>query len=104
MNYNDWLESVPESITNDAVWRMQVYQQALFMGELAWFDVTKLMQDRRTLRLADQLYRSVGSISANIAEGYSRSSLKDQARFYDGPWFCSRNLGLVLQRPKHPGL
>jgi len=53
MNYNDWLESVPESITNDAVWRMQVYQQALFMGELAWFDVTKFMQDRRTLRLAD---------------------------------------------------
>jgi four helix bundle protein len=33
--------------------------------------------------LADQLYRSVGSISANIAEGYSRQSGKDQARFYE---------------------
>ena len=70
-------------ITNDAVWKMVVYQQALFLGELSWFDVTKLMQDRRTLRLADQLYRSTGSISANIAEGYSRSSKKDQARFYE---------------------
>lgn len=33
--------------------------------------------------LADQLYRSVGSISANLAEGYSKSSGKDRARFYE---------------------
>jgi four helix bundle protein len=53
------------------------------LGELAWFDVCKLVQDRRTIRLSDQLYRSAGSISANIAEGYSRASKKDQARFYE---------------------
>jgi four helix bundle protein len=29
------------------------------------------------------LYRSAGSISANISEGYSRASKKDQARFYE---------------------
>jgi four helix bundle protein len=33
--------------------------------------------------LADQLYRATGSISANISEGYSRASGKDQARFYE---------------------
>ena len=33
--------------------------------------------------LADQLYRAVGSIGANIAEGYSRGSRKDRARFYE---------------------
>jgi four helix bundle protein len=33
--------------------------------------------------LSDQLYRALGSISANIAEGYSRNSSKDQARFYE---------------------
>jgi four helix bundle protein len=41
------------------------------------------MQDRRTLGLSDQLYRAVGSISANYSEGYSRSSHKDQVRFYE---------------------
>ena len=83
MNYNDWLGAVPESIPNDAVWKMVVYKQALFLGELSWFDVTKLMQDRRRRRVADPLYRSTGSISVNIAEGYSRSSKKDQARYYE---------------------
>jgi four helix bundle protein len=29
-----------------------------------------------------KLYRAIGSVSANIAEGYSRRSGKDQARFY----------------------
>lgn len=44
--------------------------------------MTKLLSDRRTLRLSDQLYRSLGSISTNISEGYSRGSGKDRARFY----------------------
>jgi four helix bundle protein len=33
--------------------------------------------------LSDQLYRALGSVGANIAEGYSRNSGKDQARFYE---------------------
>jgi hypothetical protein len=41
MTYDDWLESVPPEITNDALWQMTVYRQALFLGELAWFDVCK---------------------------------------------------------------
>jgi len=41
------------------------------------------MKDRRTLGLSDQLYRSLGSISANLAEGYSRGTGKDRAHFYE---------------------
>jgi four helix bundle protein len=83
MKFQEWLESVPKEITDDALWRMEVYRISLFAGELAWHDVTKLMHDRRTLKLSDQLFAAVGSVSANIAEGYSRSSHKDQARFYE---------------------
>ena len=83
MNYKDWLKIVPQEITDDTLWRMEVYRISLFVGDIAWRDVTKLMQDRRTLDLSDQLYSAVGSISSNIAEGYSRSSHKDQARFYE---------------------
>jgi four helix bundle protein len=83
MNYTDWLKIVPKEITGDTLWRMEVYRMALFAADVAWRDVTKLMQDRRTLELSNQLYSAVGSISSNIAEGYSRSSHKDQARFYE---------------------
>jgi four helix bundle protein len=83
MNYPDWLLTVPTEITADPLWQMVLYRQALFLGELAWFDVSRLAQDRRTLEIADQLYRAIGSISANIAEGYSKASGKDQARFYE---------------------
>ena len=83
MNYQEWVGSVPEMITSDVLWKLQVYRLALFSTDAGWNDVTKLLQDRRTLALADQLYRALGSISANIAEGYSRDSQKERARFYE---------------------
>lgn len=83
MMYDEWIASVPLAIKNDSLWQMQLYRQALFLGEIAWFDASKLLQDRRTLRLSDQLYRATGKISSNIAEGYSKASGKDQARFYE---------------------
>jgi four helix bundle protein len=83
MTYEEWLASVPPEFTKDPLWRMEVYRLAVFAGDLAWHDVSKLIQDKRTVSLADQLYRSVGSIGANVAEGYSRRSGKDQARFYE---------------------
>jgi four helix bundle protein len=83
VNYEEWEQSVPSEITGDVLWKVQVYRLALFAAEIGWRDTTKLKQDRRTLALSDQLYRALGSISANIAEGYSRGSGKDRARFYD---------------------
>jgi four helix bundle protein len=83
MTYKEWLASVPSELTNDSLWTMEVYRLAVFLGDLAWHDVSQLAQDKRTVSLSDQLYRAVGSVIANIAEGYSRRSGKDQARFYE---------------------
>jgi len=76
-----WVADLPKTITDDPLWRTQVYRLALFLGDMCWSDVTKLHADKRTRELSDQLYRAVGSISANIAEGYSRNSGKAQAQF-----------------------
>ncbi len=83
MTYEEWLAAVPQELANDPLWRMEVYRLAVLAGDLAWHDVSKLVEDRRMIGLSDQLYRAVGSIGANIAEGYSRQSGKDQARFYE---------------------
>jgi four helix bundle protein len=83
MNYQLWEKDVPTEITGDLLWKMEAYRLALFACDLAWNGVTKLHQDGCAIRLSDQLYRAVGSMGANIAEGYSRSSGKERAHFYE---------------------
>ena len=83
MNYKEWERTVPETITGDSLWKMTAYRLALFLSDLGWRDTAKLMQDRRMIGLSDQLYRALGSVSANLAEGYSRGTGKDRARFYE---------------------
>jgi four helix bundle protein len=83
MNYTEWERGVPADIKGDGLWKMEVYRLALFMSDLSWIDVTRLVQDRRTVKLSDQLYSAVGSIGANVAEGHGRSSGKDRVRFYE---------------------
>ena len=82
-SFEAWLALVPAEITDDSLWKMKAYRLALFAADLGWQDVTKLMQDKRTQDLANQLYRALGSIGANLAEGYSRGTGRDRARFYE---------------------
>lgn len=56
---------------------------SLVLSDIGWKDVSGLVVDARTKSLSNQLYRAVGSISANIEEGYSKGSSKDRARFYE---------------------
>lgn len=82
-DYKEWEGLVPEEFKGDSLWRVEAYRLGLFVADLGWHDVTKLVRDRRTLRLSDQLYRALGSISANVAEGFSRGTGRDRARFYE---------------------
>jgi four helix bundle protein len=81
MTYEEWQITVPEEIRGDSVWRVEAYRLALFAVDVGWQDVCALAKDRRTWGLSDQLYRSLGSISANVEEGYSRGTGKDRAHF-----------------------
>jgi four helix bundle protein len=82
MDYKEWEKEVPEAYKADSVWKVTAYRLALYLSDLCWQDLQPLLQDKRTIPIADQLYRAVGSISANLAEGYSRVSGKDRALFY----------------------
>jgi len=83
MNFNAWVQTLLEEIKKDALWKVEAYRLSLFLSEICWHDVSELIKDYRTRSLADQLYRAVGSVSANIAEGYSKSTGRDRARFYE---------------------
>jgi four helix bundle protein len=83
MRYDEWQAGVPDEIKGDSLWKLEVYRLGLFAGDIAWQDALVLNKNLLTRELADQLYRAVCSISANIAEGYSRSTGKDRARFLE---------------------
>jgi four helix bundle protein len=83
MRYGEWLDTVPSEITNDPIWKLEVYRLALFADEIGWQDVLALSKNNLMWGVADQLHRSLGSISANLTEGYSRSKGLDRARFFE---------------------
>ena len=83
MTFESWKEGVPSEIRDDPLWGMRVYQLSLFASDVSWRDAGTLRDEERTQSLADQLYRAVGSIGSNVAEGYSRGTGKDRARFYE---------------------
>ena len=83
MKYAEWILSVPAEIANDPIWKLEVYRLALFAGDIGWQDVLALSKVNLMYSVADQLHRSLGSISANLTEGYSRSKGLDRARFIE---------------------
>lgn len=83
MTFDKWEAGVPRELKEDSLWRVKAYRLALFLSDLAWYDSLKLAKNRRMLGTADQLYRAASNISSNIAEGYSRGTGKDRARFYE---------------------
>ena len=78
MTFDEWEATAGEELKADRIWRMRVYRLACYVAEVAWSDAATL-----TRECAGQLIRAVGSIRANLAEGYSRSAGKDRARVFE---------------------
>ena len=82
-DFEAWMRGVPPDITTDTIWRMSAYRLALFLAFCSQKDLRWILNHRESRAYADQLLRAVGSISANIDEGYSRSSGRERAHFYE---------------------
>lgn len=81
--FAEWAQTLPLEITSDALWHCTAYRLALFVTDRSWDDLGKLAADPRSAHMADQLGRSLSSISANYIEAYSRSGANDRCRFYE---------------------
>ena len=79
--FRAWEVTAPNSLQNDPVWRFHAYRVALFMLDLAAMDARELQREQPRSALADQLLRSVASVSANISEGLGRPTTVDRTRF-----------------------
>ena len=94
-------KEVKASESNDPLWRMRVYQLAAALLDESWPDVEALVEHPGTIKVAGQLYEAVGSIEANLAEGYSRSSGRDRARIFEYAVGSARE-SLVWYRAARP--
>jgi four helix bundle protein len=74
---------VAAASSNDPLFRMRAYQIAKDLLQAAWLDAKTLSGDPVTQQMSGQLYAAIGSISANIGEGYSRSSGIDRSRIFE---------------------
>ena len=60
---------------------MPVWQDSLDLAVLI-YKTTKSFPAQERFALTNQLHRAASSISANIAEGFGRHTLKDRSHFY----------------------
>jgi four helix bundle protein len=77
-----WVARQPSSVTGDPIWRLQCFREALFMVDLVRDDVARFERAGADRDARGQLLRAVGSIAANMAEGYGRPSAADRVRFF----------------------
>jgi four helix bundle protein len=82
-DFEPWCGQVTSAIRGDPIWKLPAYRMALFLQVVAREDVTRFERHRHTRLFANQLWRAVASIGANIAEGYGRMSGRERARFYE---------------------
>jgi four helix bundle protein len=83
MDYDVWERAVSTDIQQDPIWALRIYRTALYFGDIAKRDARLLGTRAELGELPAQLLRASQSISANIAEGYSRVSRRDRGRYYE---------------------
>jgi four helix bundle protein len=76
-----WEQSCSPAITSDVLWKLDAYRAALFLLHVARGDCAGLRGTQTDGWLASQILRAAGSVSANLGEGYSRSTRADRLRF-----------------------
>src|SRR6266513_4792773 len=67
----------------DPLQRMRVYRLACELVRESWDDAERLTHHRTMEKVSGQLYAAIGSIAANLGEGYAHSSGRDRARIFE---------------------
>jgi four helix bundle protein len=80
--FTEWEARLPASFKRDPIWRTPSYRYGVWLADLVKEDIRVLRTDPDYRNVAEQLLRAVEGISSNLAEGYSRSTGAERARYY----------------------
>ncbi len=81
LSFDEFERRPPDALDGDPIWNTRMFRMATYLAGRCATDAARL-GPRISLGQADQFIRAVGSISANIAEGYSRAGPAERLRFY----------------------
>jgi len=83
--------------------RLDVWRKAVaFAGKV--YELTSVFPREEVFGLTSQLRRACVSVAANVAEGSSRSSGKDQARFFEMAYGSLNEIATMLHIGRAQGL
>ena len=83
VDFEKWVETVHKRIIREPIWQFNGYKKARYFHDLIWEDTDRWRKaDWRSRGPGGQVIRSVGSISANLEEGYGRGYGKELLYFY----------------------
>lgn len=71
------------ALSSDRLWEVAAFRKAINLIDDARNDAVRLTCTRLYEPTSRQLFRAVGSIAANVSEGYSRSTGLDRARYLE---------------------
>jgi four helix bundle protein len=97
----EWAEQVPRAMRNDPIWRLPACRYSLFLADQLQQDVKRLPPGSRKRRHIVQLLDAAESISANVAEGYSRTSGPERAKFFEYAHSSARETRDWLCKARH---
>lgn len=83
MNLDEWVETAPAALRESPMWKVRVFQIGTCLARLASKDAAALERHPRFANTVAQLVKSAGSVSATVAEGYSRQSRRDPIKYYE---------------------
>ena len=83
MDLDEWVEAAPAALRESPLWKVRVYQIGTCIARLAAEDAAALETHPRFADTVSQMVKSAGSISATVAEGYSRQSRRERIKYYE---------------------
>lgn len=83
MNLDEWVQTAPTALRESPMWKVRVYQIGTCVARLASQDAAALEGHPRFEKTVAQLVKSAGSVSATVAEGYSRLSRRERIKYYE---------------------
>jgi hypothetical protein len=69
LSYHDWLLTVDKMVTRWSMWRLEVYRLAMYIGELAFLDLNRIVAQEPAFEGDDFLLQAC-KIGAKIAFGH----------------------------------